>query len=42
MNAFRAFLESLKKKQKSFSYLLILLVVNGVLFAAATYRLANK
>lgn len=42
MNAFRAFLESLKKKQKSFSYLLALLVVNGVLFAAATYRLANK
>ena len=42
MNAFRAFLENLKKRQKAFAYLLILLVVNGVLFAAVTYRLANK
>ncbi len=42
MNAFRAFLEKLKKRRKSFVHLLILLVVNGVLFAAVTYRLANK
>ena len=42
MNAFRAFLENLKKRQKPFARLLILLVVNGVLFAAVTYRLANK
>ena len=42
MNAFRAFLENLKKRQKAFVRLLILLVVNGVLFAAVTYRLANK
>ena len=42
MNAFRAFLESLRKKQKSFLRLFILLIVNGALFAAVTYRLANK
>ena len=42
MNAFRAFLEHLKKSQKAFVRLLILLVVNGALFAAVTYRLANK
>ena len=42
MNAFRAFLENLKKRQKAFVRLLILLVVNGALFAAVTYRLANK
>ena len=42
MNAFRAFLENLKKRQKAFVRLSILLVVNAVLFAAVTYRLANK
>ena len=42
MNAFRAFLESLKKRHKAFARLLILLAVNGVVFAAVTYRLANK
>ncbi len=42
MNAFRAFLKNLKKRQKAFVRLLILLVVNGALFAAVTYRLANK
>ena len=42
MNPFRAFLENLKKSRKAFVRLLIVLVANGVLFAAVTYRLANK
>lgn len=42
MNAFRAFVENLRKRQKAFVRLFVLLVVNAVVFAAVTHRLANK
>lgn len=42
MRAFRAFIESLKKRQKGFVRLAILLAVNAVVFAGITFRLANK
>ncbi len=41
MRSFRAFIENLKKRQKGFVRLAILLVVNAVVFAGITYRLAN-
>ena len=42
MSALRAFIENLKKSQKGFVRLAILLVVNAVVFAGITYRLTNK
>ena len=42
MSWFRAFMENLKKRQKGFVRLAILLVINAAVFAAVTYRLANK
>ena len=42
MRAFRAFIDSLKKRQKGFVRLAILLAVNAVVFAGITSRLANK
>lgn len=42
MSRFRAFVENLKKRRKGFVRLAILLGVNAVVFAAVTYRLANK
>lgn len=42
MSRFRAFVENLKKRRKGFARLAILMVVNGIVFAAITYRLANK
>lgn len=42
MSAFFAFIENLKKRQKGFVRLAILLSVNAVVFAGVTFRLANK
>ena len=42
MSAFFAFIENLKKRRKGFVRLAILLLVNAVVFAGITYRLANK
>jgi Tfp pilus assembly protein PilO len=42
LSGLRSFIEQLKKRQKGFVRLAILLVVNAVVFAAITYRLANK
>ena len=42
MSAFRAFIENLKKRQKGFVRLTIVLLVNAAVFAGITYRLANK
>lgn len=42
MSGFRAFIENLRKRRKGFVRLAILLAVNAAVFAAITYRLANK
>ena len=42
MSGLRAFFENLKKRQKGFVRLAILLLVNAVVFAGITYRLGNK
>ncbi|GMR21883.1 MAG: hypothetical protein BMS9Abin37_0203 [Acidobacteriota bacterium] len=42
MSAFFAFIDNLKKRHKGFVRLAILLLVNAVVFAGITYRLANK
>lgn len=42
MSGFRAFIENLKKRRTGFARLGILLLVNALVFAAVTYRLANK
>jgi hypothetical protein len=42
MSGFRAFVENLRKRRKGFARLALLLGINAVIFAAITYRLANK
>ncbi len=42
MSGFRAFVENLKKRRKGLLRLAILLLINALVFAAITYRLANK
>ena len=42
MSGFRAFIENLKKRQKGFVRLAIVLVVNAFVFSGITFRLANK